>query len=194
MLRVALTLNLVMDVEFQPVSVNTWDDLEALFERRGGPRHCYCMVNRVMEPRYSRADSPAKKAGLREYVEHGVLVGIMAYVDGAAVGWCSIAPLSSHGRLRTRDCKVEDGPADVVWSISCFYIRTSVRRSGLSTRLITAAIEYAKSHSATVIEAYPVLPDSPSWRYMGFVPTFERLGFKHAGMSGTRRHVMQLRV
>ena len=183
-----------MDVEIRPVTSATWDDLELLFERRGGPRHCYCMVNREMEPRYSRADSPAKKAALREYVERGVPVGMLAYVDGATVGWCSVAPLSSHVRLRTRDCEVEDAPEDVIWSISCFYIRTGVRRSGLSTRLISAAIEYAAANGATVIEAYPVAPDSPSWRYMGYVQTFERLGFQHVGMSGKRRHVMQLRV
>ena len=183
-----------MDVEFRPVTVDTWGDLEALFERRGGPRHCYCMVNREMEPRYSRADSPAKKAGLREYVERSVPVGVLAYIDGVAVGWCSVAPLSSHVRLRTRDCEVQDVPGDVVWSISCFYILTDVRRSGLVKRLVTAAIEYGTAHGATVIEAYPVLPDSPSWRYMGFVSTFEGLGFRHVGMSGKRRHVMQLRV
>ena len=194
MLFVALALRLVMDVEIRPVTSDTWDDLELLFERRGGPRHCYCMVNREMEPRYSRADSPAKKAALREYVERGVPVGMLAYVDGAAVGWCSVAPLSSHVRLRTRDCEIEDAPEDVVWSISCFYIRTGARRSGLSTRLISAAIEYAAANGATVIEAYPVAPDSPSWRYMGYVQTFERLGFQQVGMSGKRRHVMQLLV
>jgi hypothetical protein len=43
-----------------------------------------------------------------------------------------------------------------------------------------------------VLEAYPVSPDSPSYRFMGFVPAFEARGFAPAGMAGTRRHVMRL--
>ena len=179
---------------FAPVGVGNWGDMESLFERRGGPRHCYCMVNREMEPRFSRADSPAKKLGLRCYVERGVPVGILAYQDGESVGWCSVAPLSTHVRLRTRDCEVVDSPGDVVWSISCFYVVVGARRQGLVRQLIGEAVEYARMHGATVFEAYPVLPESPSWRYMGFVSTFASLGFEQVGMSGKRRHVMQLRV
>ena len=181
-------------ITFAPVTPANWSDLESLFERRGGPRHCYCMVNREMEPKYSRADSPAKRAAMQDFVERGVPVGVLAYHDGEPVGWCSVAPLSTHIRLRTRDCEVVDSPADVVWSISCFYIVTGFRRQGLVKRLATAAVEYAKSNGATVVEAYPVLPDSPSWRYMGFVPTFTALGFKQVGMSGKRRHIMQQRI
>lgn len=65
-------------VTVAPVTSVNWSDLESLFERRGGPRHCYCMVNREMEPKYSRADSPAKRAAIQEYVERGVPVGVLA--------------------------------------------------------------------------------------------------------------------
>ena len=181
-------------IAFEPVTVANWGDLESLFERRGGPRHCYCMVNREMDPKYSRADSPAKKLGLRGYVERGVPVGILAYRDGESVGWCSVAPLLTHVRLRTRDCEVVDDPEDVVWSISCFYVVVGARRQGLVKQLVCEAVEYARKHGATVVEAYPVLPESPSWRYMGFVESFASLGFEHVGMSGKRRHVMQLHV
>lgn len=33
-------------------------------------------------------------------------------------------------------------------------------------------------------------PDSPSYRFMGFVPVFEKAGFREVGRAGTRRHVM----
>ena len=45
---------------------------------------------------------------------------------------------------------------------------------------------------ATVLEAYPVDPDSPSYRFMGFVPSFAEAGFVETGRAGERRHVMQL--
>ena len=45
---------------------------------------------------------------------------------------------------------------------------------------------------ATVVEAYPVDPDSPSYRFMGFKTGFEEYGFVKVGQAGSRRHVMRL--
>jgi hypothetical protein len=61
-------------------------------------------------------------------------------------------------------------------------------------RLIAGAVDHAKARGATVVEAYPVDPDAPSYRFMGFVPVFAEAGFTDRGMAGTRRHCMQLRV
>jgi hypothetical protein len=61
-------------------------------------------------------------------------------------------------------------------------------------RLIAAAVTYAKSEGATVVEAYPVAPDAPSYRFMGFTTTFLAAGFADVGMAGTRRHIMRLAV
>jgi len=58
--------------------------------------------------------------------------------------------------------------------------------------MLEAAIAYARDGGATIIEAYPVDPESPSYRFMGFVPALERLGFAPVGMAGSRRHVMRL--
>lgn len=59
-------------------------------------------------------------------------------------------------------------------------------------RLIGAAVEHARTRGATVVEAYPVKPDSPSYRFMGFIPSFKTAGFREVGRAGTRRHVMRL--
>ena len=45
-----------------------------------------------------------------------------------------------------------------------------------------------------MVEAYPVDPDSPSYRFMGYVGSFEAMGFQAIGRAGTRRHVMRLSV
>ncbi|WP_199728828.1 hypothetical protein [Corallococcus sp. CA053C] len=42
------------------------------------------------------------------------------------------------------------------------------------------------------MEAYPVDADSPSYRFMGFVPVFTSAGFEVVGRAGSRRHVMRL--
>jgi hypothetical protein len=45
-----------------------------------------------------------------------------------------------------------------------------------------------------MVEAYPVVPDSPSYRFMGFVETFKKAGFIETGRVGKRRHVMHFVV
>jgi hypothetical protein len=50
--------------------------------------------------------------------------------------------------------------------------------------------DVSKDNGAKYIEAYPVAPDSPSYWFMGFVPTFEKAGFHFVKSAGTRRNVM----
>ena len=42
--------------------------------------------------------------------------------------------------------------------------------------------------------AYPVDHDSPSYRFMGFVPVFQQHHFVETGRAGSRRHVMRLKL
>ncbi len=63
---------------------------------------------------------------------------------------------------------------------------------GLGKELIRAAIHHSRLRGADILEAYPVDPESPSYRFMGFVPTFNGLGFKEVGRAGSRRYVMRL--
>jgi hypothetical protein len=60
------------------------------------------------------------------------------------------------------------------------------------TQLLQAAMATARKHGARVVEAYPVDPDSPSYRFMGFVSKFERAGFLETGRVGKRRHATHL--
>lgn len=61
----------------------------------------------------------------------------------------------------------------------------------MTKQLLAAALRHARKHGAKVVEAYPVEADSPSYRFMGFVPMFEEAGFREIGREGTRRHVMR---
>jgi GNAT superfamily N-acetyltransferase len=79
--------------------------------------------------------------------------GILAYHQGKAVAWCSIAPREDYPVLRrSPNLKpVNDRP---VWSIICFFVSKSYRRMGMTEILITAAIDYAKAIGAQIVEAY----------------------------------------
>ena len=66
-----------------------------------------------------------------------------------------------------------------------------LRGSGVAGRLLDAACEEAARAGADVIEAYPVDPDSPSYRFMGLRPRFLAAGFAEIGRVGKRRHAMR---
>jgi GNAT superfamily N-acetyltransferase len=145
------------------------------------------MAWRPLEDRSAPGGSQRRRAALQRRVRDGVPVGILAYLKGEPVGWCSVAP-----RETFRPLGGPEADGDAVWSVVCFFVPRRLRRRGLMRRLLAAAIETARRHGATVVEAYPVDPDSPSYRFMGYVPLFRSSGFAHVGRAGSRRHVMRL--
>jgi predicted GNAT family acetyltransferase len=120
-------------------------------------------------------------------IHDGVPVGLLAFEGEEAVGWVSVAPRDTF-RLKG----APSAPGAVVWSISCFFVPRDRRGEGMSRRLIEGAVVHARANGATVVEAYPVDPESPSYRFMGFVPVFAAAGFTDLGKPGKRRHVMRL--
>ncbi len=182
--------NDVLDrIEFCEVTPENWNDFEGLFECRGGPKACWCMVWRATPDEGKRTDGASRKTAMKKRITAGMTVGIIGYLDGEAVAWCSVAPRSTYRRL-VKDDSVDEG----VWSIACFFVVRRLRGLGMSQRIISAAVDFAKRRGASVVEAYPVDPDSPSYRFMGFVQTFETAGFQETGRIGARRHVFRLQV
>ena len=142
-------------LEFHEVSPDRWPDFERLFEARGGPKHCWCSVFRGVVPK-ERPTPALKKALIRGRVERAEPVGILGYLDGTPVAWCSVAPKSTFARLGPID-----GDAtrpDALWSITCFFVPREYRGLGVTSRLIKAAVAHAKAHGARTVEAYPVDP------------------------------------
>lgn len=175
---------------FRDVDRIVWADLERLFEARGGPKHCWCMVWRVTPAEAKQRDRASRKAALKQRVDAGTPIGLVGYLDEEPVAWCSIAPRDTYRRLGGS----EDAGEENVWSLVCFYVVSRLRGQGITARLIDAAITHAQQKGATIIEAYPVDPDSPSYRYMGFVDSFKAAGFEEVGRAGTRRHIMRRRL
>jgi GNAT superfamily N-acetyltransferase len=174
---------------FREVTTDTWPDFERFFECRGSPKACWCMVWRATPEEAKHTDGASRKAAIAKRIAAGTIVGLLGYLDEEPVAWCSVAPRSTYRRL------VDDGgPDEGVWSIACFFAVRRLRGQGITQRIIAAAIDFAKSGGASIVEAYPVDPDSPSYRFMGFVSTFEAAGFHEVGRAGTRRYVFQLRV
>jgi GNAT superfamily N-acetyltransferase len=174
---------------FHAVDASRWADMERLFESPGGPKYCWCLVWRATSEEAQHHDNASRKEAMSRRVHAGVPVGLLGYLEEEPVAWCSIAPRSTYRRLVK-----DDSPDPDIWSIVCFFVVRRLRGRGITHRLIQAAVDHARANGASMVEAYPVDVASPSYRHMGFVPAFEKAGFREVGRTGKRRHVMQLRL
>ena len=172
---------------FSAVTPETWPDTAALFAGRGGPKTCWCMVWRKdADGGSAPADAQIRQAAMEQLVQARRQVGILGYDDGMPVAWCSIAPRSMFSTSLSNT-----GADPGLWSLTCFFIRADHRKQAGFAALLQAAGDFAKAEGATAIEAYPVDPDSPSYRFSGFLPAFEAFGYVKIGTMGTRRHVVR---
>src|SRR4029450_6718568 len=101
--------------EVQPLSEQTWADLEELFGLPGGSivRGCWCIYYRKVGQGGSRnAQAPSNKNALHGLVRSGVVPGLVGYADGSPIGWISLGPREDYRRLeRSRVMKaVDDTP------------------------------------------------------------------------------------
>ena len=175
-------------LSFKPVTAATRADFESLFESPGGPKYCWCMAWRTTAEEARSLSGRERRPLMLGRIERGEPVGLLGYGGGEPVAWVSIAPKETYNRLGGP----EPAPGERVWSLACMYVPRRLRGQGLAHALIEAAVDHARQQGATVVEAYPVAPDSPSYRFMGFVPAFAQAGFEALGMAGTRRNVMRL--
>jgi GNAT superfamily N-acetyltransferase len=176
-------------LEVREVTASTWQDFESLFESKGAPSYCWCMAWRATAEEKKGATNTTRKGAMKGRVDNAIPIGLLGYLDNEVVAWCSVAPSTTYQRLRK-----DEAPANDVWSIVCFFILRKSRGQGLAKVLLEAAIHHAGKRGARIVEGYPVDPDSPSYRYMGFLPMFEEAGFREVAKAGSRRHVVRRRA
>ena len=176
-----------MDVEILPLTRERVPDLAALFNRGGDPKWCWCSFFRVRSTDFRTATPASNRRVLEKAVETtadlGRNPGLVAYRDGEAVGWVSVGPRDDYARLQHSKVlgPIDDRP---VWSIVCFVVARTARGEGIATALLDAAVDYAREHGATLLEAYPIETDGgrvpAAHAYKGTVGMFERAGFEVA--------------
>jgi GNAT superfamily N-acetyltransferase len=187
--------NLIKDqLTFKPLTDTEWLDFLTLFEEHGPQQGCWCMYWRLKRAECQRQFGEGNKLAFKKIIDSGKVPGILAYLDGQPVGWCSIAPREEFSVLdRSPTLKrIDDLP---VWALVCFFVARAYRRRGMTGLLIQAGIEYAKGRGAKIIEAYPLRTEItkylPYERFMGIESTFERAGFKVVTHRSDRRPVMR---
>jgi len=183
-------------LEFHPLTPDRWRDFETLFGERGACGGCWCMAWRLRGSQFDQQKGEPNKRAMQEIVAAGQTPGILAYRDGRAVGWCSVAPRESFPRLETsRTLKpVDSQPEGAVWSVTCFFIAKGHRRQGLTVQLLKAAIEFVRRRGGRIVEGYPVEPkkDQPDvFVWTGLASAFLQAGFKEAVRRSETRPVMR---
>jgi GNAT superfamily N-acetyltransferase len=181
------------DLSFYPLTPDRWRDFEELFAKRGAPNSCWCMWWRITRAEFEKQAGEGNRRAMKSIVDKGKVPGILAYHDGRAVGWCSVAPREDFGALE-RSPKLKRIDDTSVWSVVCFYIPKEYRRRGLMGLLLAGAIDHARENGAAALEAYPVeMPGdmSGSAGYMGLRPTFEKAGFEEVARPSERQSIMR---
>lgn len=178
---------------FHPVTPERLADLDRFSRQHGKFRYCSCMRWRLRSRDFQRSTKKSRVAALDDMVCQGTPVGVLAYLDGEPIGWCSIAPRETYAALERYRAlpPVDDAP---VWSVVCFFVDRSVRRQGVTLGLLRAAVAYAQSQGAEVIEGYPVEPGPRLYTYMGAPSTFRAAGFRDVTPPGQSRMVMRFAV
>jgi GNAT superfamily N-acetyltransferase len=169
----------VSSVAVYPLTQERWGDLEALFGEHGAYGGCWCMWWRLTSAQFARQIGLANKQALKAIVDSGKVPGVIAYSGGKPAGWCSLGPREQFGRIERSPVlkRVDEQP---VWSIVCYFVDRGFRRQGLMETLTVAAINYAKTQGASIVEAYPGDRSGPfkaAAAYTGVVSVFRYLGF-----------------
>lgn len=181
----------------EPVGPDRWEDFTTLFGKRGACAGCWCMWFRGTRDEYKKNQGAGNKRRMKRIIMSGEVPGIIAYDGDEPVAWCAIGPRGRYEALqRSRVmAPVDDKP---VWSVTCFFVRRDYRRRGVSTRLLEAAVHYAASRGARIIEGYPIdarkenEPDA--FMYHGVASVFRKARFKEVARRAPSRPVMRRTV
>lgn len=171
------------------VTPDRFDDFADVINPNRRVTHCWCLSHRLGAKEIEELGGPGSiESGVRERAmralcERDIPPGVVTYLDGTPVGWCNIGPRADIPRLAGSKLirPVDDVP---VWSIVCVVVRSGHRKKGVTGHLIDGAVEFAASHGAPAVEAYPVDPSGRMDLTMAFIGTrsmFEKAGFEVIG-------------
>jgi GNAT superfamily N-acetyltransferase len=188
-----------------PANRASCSDLQTMFTGRGPAARCQCQRYKL-RPREAFRSFPAEERAhrLRGQTDCGnpdadATSGLIAYLDGAPVGWCAVEPRPAYvGLVRNArvpwDGRAEDKTDDSVWAITCVFTRTGYRRRGISRALVRAAVDFARDRRARAVEGYPMTTTNAILEelHVGTRSAFAAAGFVEVSRPTLRRVVMRI--
>lgn len=166
-------------IAVKKLTSDTWNDFVSLVQTDAQCSECWCLNHR--EPAGCPTGAAAQTK-MQQLTTENKVGGLLAYQDQKCVGWIAIDPMTE---LVGHDCQSSGKPNE--WSIHCIFVRDGFRGQGISTELIRAAIDFAKSKGAKLISAFPIpsvnrnrFPANEA-EFSGRFSTYSKLGFKPVG-------------
>lgn len=187
-----------------PVILPLTPDLSGAFTDLFGPQGacygCWCTYFR-MRPRIRQASTPEdRRAVMLDRIERGPAPGLLAFLDGAPIGWMQIGPradVPEWNNPNRSSTPLPDGPAGdpAVWAVSCFFFLSRFRGRGLSQVMLAEGIAHARRSGARMLEASPMDRAKQSKSiglFVGSTSTFARAGFAEVARAKPGRPLMRL--
>ena len=184
----------------EPLTPEMWPAFERLFGKQGACMGCWCMYWRLPRKEYDAARGADAKRLFKKRVKKGPPPGVVAFIGDEAVGWLQIGPRADAPQWNTprrlsAPVKPEDAENAAVWGATCFFVKSSARRQGVTDALLKGGIAFARENGARVIEACPMDTQGrsdPISLYVGRASVFERAGFKEIVRRKETRPLMRL--
>jgi GNAT superfamily N-acetyltransferase len=187
-----------MAIEVRPAT--SFDDVRTMLgPKRPDANVCWCLSYRIPSKEHLALSGPARGERVQQLVRADPPPGVLAYDGDEVVGWAAVHPRADTTFARNR--KIPHIDDLEVWSLWCVRVRPGHRGTGIARHLIDGAVQFARSHGAPAIEAYPVDNDGRkvdlTMAYVGTQKMFERAGFRKVAdtesvINGFPRVVMRL--
>lgn len=182
-----------------PLTPDRLPDFETLFGPSGACYGCWCTHFRLRPKTREALDGAAKKGIMFDRVRAGPPPGLLAYEGDNAIGWMQIGPradIPEWNNPRRSSTPLDDAPADdaSVWAISCFFFKTKARGQGLSHKMVSAGLDWARQNGARLVEASPMDRAKTSKSiglFVGSTSVFEAAGFAEVARQKPGRPLMR---
>ncbi len=187
-----------MTIEVRPAT--SFADVQTMLgPKRPDANVCWCLSYRVSPKENVALVGTQRRDRVKQLVRQKVAPGVLAYDGDEVVGWAAVHPRSETSFAGNRRIPHVDDLE--VWSLWCVRVRPGHRGKGISHHLVKGAVEFARTHGAPAIEAYPV-DNGPkrvdlTMAYVGTRGLFEKAGFTKAAdtksvLNGFPRILMRL--
>ncbi|MBX3093600.1 MAG: GNAT family N-acetyltransferase [Cryobacterium sp.] len=192
----------MQNVTTEVATPDRWDDAQHALTGGGDGKSCQCGWWTLTNAEWSATSVDDRRDRLQGEIDSGPPPGIIAYVDGEAAGWVRVGPRTAQARIsRTRNiatATVEPFDDPHVWAVSCFVVRREHRGIGVTSALLDAAVAYARSSGARLVEAYPIdtagTKHSTNELFLGTLTTFLAAGFTEVALRKPGRPLVALEL
>lgn len=192
--RSAANRRSISGLSVEPLTVSRFPALERLFGANGACGGCWCMTPRLPLREYEAGKGESNRRALRALAKRDLAPGVLVFRGDEPIAWCAIAPRAEYLRLSTSRVLAPVDGAEV-WSIVCLFVKKDERRSGISRVAIRAAVDYAASRGARIVEAYPIDPVkgdvAPVFAWTGLLSAYLDVGFREVARRSPTRPIVR---